>query len=162
MGQPLRLACTTLFCLLVLGGCQSHPQAGLSLQQIQVLQQQGFKLTDEGWELGLSSKLLFAIDSERVSASSAERIAKLTRALLDVGIRNVRLEGHTDSMGEAAYNQALSLRRAQAVADIMFEAGMPRENMQTAGLGSERPIKDNKTAMARSENRRVAIIVSAA
>ncbi len=117
-------------------------------------------MTDEGWELGLSGKVLFDTDSEVVSGTSAEQLTKITQALLGVGIQQVRLEGHTDNVGQPAYNQQLSLRRAQKVAAVMQAAGMSQNLIATQGMGQSRPITDNSTAEARSENRRVSIIVS--
>jgi len=104
--------------------------------------------------------VLFDTDSEVVSSISAEQLSKITQALLGVGIQQVRLEGHTDNVGQPAYNQALSLRRAQTVATVMQSAGMDANLIASHGLGQSKPIADNATAEGRSENRRVSIIVS--
>jgi outer membrane protein OmpA-like peptidoglycan-associated protein len=143
----------------LLSGCQSTPK-GLSAEQVALLKSHGFQWTDEGWELGLSGKVLFDTDSEVVSGTSAEQLTKITQALLDVGIQQVRLEGHTDNVGQPAYNQQLSLRRAQKVAAVMQAAGMDANLIASHGLGQSKPIADNATAEGRSENRRVSIIVS--
>jgi outer membrane protein OmpA-like peptidoglycan-associated protein len=143
----------------LLSGCQSTPK-GLSAEQVALLKSHGFQWTDEGWELGLSGKVLFDTDSEVVSGTSAEQLTKITQALLGVGIQQVRLEGHTDNVGQPAYNQQLSLRRAQKVAAVMQAAGMDANLIASHGLGQSKPIADNSTAEARSENRRVSIIVS--
>jgi outer membrane protein OmpA-like peptidoglycan-associated protein len=143
----------------LLSGCQSTPK-GLSAEQVALLKSHGFQWTDEGWELGLSGKVLFDTDSEVVSGTSAEQLTKITQALLGVGIQQVRLEGHTDNVGQPAYNQALSLRRAQTVATVMQSAGMDANLIASHGLGQSKPIADNATAEGRSENRRVSIIVS--
>jgi outer membrane protein OmpA-like peptidoglycan-associated protein len=143
----------------LLSGCQSTPK-GLSAEQVALLKSHGFQWTDEGWELGLSGKVLFDTDSEVVSGTSAEQLTKITQALLGVGIQQVRLEGHTDNVGQPAYNQQLSLRRAQKVAAVMQAAGMDANLIASHGLGQSKPIADNATAEGRSENRRVSIIVS--
>jgi outer membrane protein OmpA-like peptidoglycan-associated protein len=95
-----------------------------------------------------------------VSSASTTQLTQLTQALLGVGIEHVRLEGHTDNVGQPGYNQQLSLRRAQAVAAVIQGAGMTAERIAAHGLGQSKPIADNRTAEGRSENRRVSIIVS--
>jgi len=155
----LRVLLITMLGAALLSGCQSTPK-GLSAEQVALLKSHGFQWTDEGWELGLSGKVLFDTDSEVVSGTSTEQLTKITQALLGVGIQQVRLEGHTDNVGQPAYNQALSLRRAQTVATVMQSAGMDANLIASHGLGQSKPIADNATAEGRSENRRVSIIVS--
>ncbi|OZI67452.1 hypothetical protein CAL28_05410 [Bordetella genomosp. 11] len=157
MRRILWLTCAAL----LLAGCQTVPQ-GLTPAQIAVLKQEGFKQTDEGWELGLSDKVLFDFDAYVVKPEARDNIQRLTGNLLRVGIEHMRLDGHTDNVGAADYNQQLSLRRAQAVADVVQAAGMPAANVGVRGLGASRPIADNGTAAGRAENRRVAIVITAA
>ena len=93
--------------LLALAGCQSKPQ-GLTPEQIALLQSQGFKLTDNGWEFGLSDKVLFGNNIGKLNPESTETVQKMGRALLSVGITKFRLDGHTDNYGEDSYNDQLS------------------------------------------------------
>jgi outer membrane protein OmpA-like peptidoglycan-associated protein len=144
-----------------LSGCQTAPQKGLTAAQIAVLKQQGFELTDEGWAFGLSGKVLFGSDVESLNAQSTEIVERIGKALLGVGIDHVRVDGHTDASGKEAYNQQLSMRRAKSVRNVLTRVGMPEENIQLRGLGSSVPVASNKTASGRTENRRVAIVVSA-
>jgi outer membrane protein OmpA-like peptidoglycan-associated protein len=159
-GAFFRPAVWLLCGLLLLAGCQTV-QKGLTPAQIAVLKQEGFKPTDEGWELGLSDKVLFDFDAYVVKQEGKDNLDRLTHNLLRVGIDRMRLDGHTDNVGGADYNQQLSLRRAQAVADTAIAAGMPAANVQVRGLGSTRPVADNGTAAGRAENRRVAIVITA-
>ncbi|EIW8711953.1 TPA: OmpA family protein, partial [Klebsiella pneumoniae] len=77
------------------------------------------------------------------------------------GITHSRLEGHTDNYGEDSYNEALSLKRANSVADAWAEgAHVPRSNLVTRGLGKKYPIASNDTAAGRAENRRVTVVIS--
>lgn len=72
------------------------------------------------------------------------------------------MDGHTDNYGEASYNEALSLKRANAVADAWAKgANIPRSNLTTRGLGQKYPIASNSTAQGRAENRRVSVVISA-
>ena len=68
--------------------------------------------------------------------------------------------GHTDSTGPDVYNQKLSERRAQAVAEYFASEGqVPRETLRVSGMGESEPIADNGTEVGRSRNRRVVIEV---
>ncbi|MGY2441909.1 OmpA family protein [Pseudomonas sp. SDO52101_S400] len=150
-----------LMAMLALTGCQTAPQKGLTPAQIAVLKQQGFELTDDGWEFGLSGKVLFGSDIESLNKQSTEIVERIGKALLGVGIERVRVDGHTDASGKEAYNQQLSLRRAKSVGKVLTTVGMKEENIQLQGLGSREPVASNDTAAGRTENRRVSIVVSA-
>jgi outer membrane protein OmpA-like peptidoglycan-associated protein len=150
-----------LLAVLALSGCQTAPPKGLTPAQVAVLKQQGFELTDEGWEFGLSGKVLFGSDVESLNPQSTEIVERIGKALLSVGIERVRVDGHTDASGKETYNQQLSLRRAKSVANVLGTVGMKQENIQLQGLGSSEPVASNDTAAGRTENRRVAIVVSA-
>lgn len=159
---PVRLfSAVLLMALLALTGCQTAPQKGLTPAQVAVLKQQGFELTDEGWEFGLSGKVLFGSDVESLNSQSTEIVERIGKALLCVGIERVRVDGHTDASGKEAYNQQLSLRRAKSVANVLLTVGMKQENIQLQGLGSKEPVASNDTVAGRTENRRVSIVVSA-
>jgi outer membrane protein OmpA-like peptidoglycan-associated protein len=147
-------------CAALLAGCQSAPPAGLNAAQVSVLINEGFKQTDQGWEFGLSEKVLFDLNTAEVKDASRASIERLARNLLSVGIDRMRLDGHTDNTGAAEYNRMLSLRRAQAVANILVAAGMPAANVQVRGLGDTHPVADNGTAAGRSENRRVTMVLA--
>ncbi|SBW82942.1 OmpA family protein [Pseudomonas veronii] len=161
MFSTARVVFITLFvALLALSGCQTPPPKGLSPAQVAVLKQQGFELTDDGWAFGLSGKVLFGSDVESLNAPSTVIVERIGKALLDVGIDRVRVDGHTDASGKESYNQQLSLRRAKSVATVLTRVGMKEENIQLRGLGSSQPVAANDTAAGRTENRRVSIVVS--
>ena len=162
MFSTARIVFITLFvALLALSGCQTAPPKGLSPAQIAVLKQQGFELTDEGWAFGLSGKVLFGSDLEVLNAQSQEIVERIGTALLAVDIQRVRVDGHTDASGQEAYNEQLSVRRANSVVKALTKVGMRPENIQVRGLGSREPVASNKTRAGRTENRRVAIVVIA-
>ncbi|ARW82429.1 MULTISPECIES: OmpA family protein [Aeromonas] len=145
--------------LSVLAGCQSAPR-GLTAEQIGVLKEQGFRLTDEGWTLDFSNRVLFANDSETLNPDTRVLVEKLGMTLLGVGLNKARIDGHTDSNGPEAYNDQLSLKRAKSVADVLVSVGMQPANLDIRGRGERDPVADNKTAAGRAENRRVGIIIS--
>jgi len=149
-------------CCLALTGtllaCQTPPpppEPPEPSQQEKTLLGFGFEPVDGGWELQMAGKLLFDFDSAEVKADARQRVLDVVHALMDVGIARLRVEGHTDRRGSDAYNLRLSQRRAQAVADVLIEGGMARENIEVKGLGRALPID----AANDEENRRVAIIV---
>lgn len=72
-------------------------------------------------------------------------------------IQSVGIAGHTDSVGAAAYNQQLSMRRAIAVKNYLMNRGVDPRIMSTLGEGESRPVASNATAAGRAKNRRVEI-----
>ncbi len=74
----------------------------------------------------------------------------------------VEIEGHTDSVGDARYNESLGLARAEAVKRYLYEQHqVPLHKMNAISFGEEKPVTDNKTRANRSQNRRVVIKVLA-
>ena len=69
------------------------------------------------------------------------------------------VKGHTDSVGSDAYNDKLSLRRAESVAAYLVSQGVDADKVKTAGLGESQPLADNATDDGRAQNRRVEIFV---
>lgn len=74
-------------------------------------------------------------------------------------IEMVAIEGHTDSRGTDDYNEALSLRRADAVFRYLVNKDVPPERLQTKGYGESQPVADNDTDSGRAQNRRVELRV---
>lgn len=153
-----------------LAGCAGAPSAPAAApapapapaappSRAQQLQALGFRLTDAGWEFSLTGRMLFDSDSDVLDPDSLATAQRLGRELGRLGVQTVRVEGHTDSTGGQAYNQALSLRRARAVASVMAQAGLQGAQIQTVGLGKAAPINDNRTPEERQQNRRVAVIL---
>ncbi len=100
--------------------------------------------------------ILFEFNSAILAPNHAEVLADLVDYLKKHEFKKLRVEGHTDSFGRAAYNKALSQRRAQAVVDYLAgSAGIPRAKLEAEGFGSERPIADNGNYQGREKNRRV-------
>lgn len=153
--------------VMALTGCQTPATSAgaarpgtLNETQRQALQRLGFQQVDQGWELNLSMSLLFDFDSVLLHGAQRAQLQKLGQSLIEIGITGLRVEGHTDSIGKADYNQRLSLRRAEAVAQALQASGLPFKDLQVRGLGMERPIADNGSEAGRAQNRRVALIVA--
>ncbi len=151
---------------LALAACQSAPPpaapapaAPTRADKVQALQQLGFVATDDSWELNLGVKLLFDTDVDVLSKQGQEALADVARSLTRVGIERVRVDGHTDDVGSARYNDQLSLRRAESVARQLARAGMNDAAIERRGFGFTRPVASNATAEGRAQNRRVVVTV---
>lgn len=147
---------------LVLAGCQTPPQGKFSPEQIAAMKSYGFNELNGDWSLGLSDKILFDKNDARLRPESETQIKTMAARLATTGLNHARMDGHTDNYGEERYNEALSLKRANVVADVWAKgAGIPRSNLTTRGLGKKYPVASNSTAQGRAENRRVAVVISA-
>lgn len=108
----------------------------------------------------------FAFDSAELTAQSKavldDAVSRLTpyKDLIRNETTHVTVTGHTDSTGPEAYNQKLSERRANSVADYMANSlGVDRMRMNVSGMGESNPVADNATREGRAKNRRVEIDV---
>jgi OOP family OmpA-OmpF porin len=108
------------------------------------------------WDL---TRVGFASDSAAVDPNLVPEITALAGVLKANPDLSVRIEGHTDATGSEAYNQALSVRRADAVRASLEEAGVAADRIQVAGLGETQPVASNATAAGRAENRRIEFLI---
>lgn len=146
---------------LVLAGCQSPPPGKFTPEQIAAMKSYGFNELNGDWSLGLSDTILFDKNDARLRPDSEAQIQSMASRLAKTGLNHARMDGHTDNYGEESYNEALSLKRADAVADAWAKgANIPRTNLTTQGLGKKYPIASNSTAQGRAENRRVSVVIS--
>ncbi len=150
--------------LLGLAACGTAPPPAAAADEarvlrIKALKSMGFVPNDQGWELSLGVKLLFEPDVDVVSPQGRSALEGVARTLVEVGIDRVRVEGHTDSVGSAKYNQALSLRRAESVAQQLVKAGWKDAAIERIGHGWDKPVADNGSADGRAQNRRVVVTV---
>ena len=83
----------------------------------------------------------------------------LASKLGDMNLEVIIAVGHTDSIGSDAYNQRLSVRRAEAVKAYLTSKGIEANRVYTEGKGEAQPVADNKTKDGRAKNRRVEIEV---
>ena len=97
----------------------------------------------------------FAFDSEQITADERGVLRDAAEILKRNPDVRVEVAGHTDSVGNAAYNQRLSERRARAVVEYLVDAGIARDRLSYRGYGQDEPIADNATDAGRAMNRRV-------
>ncbi len=116
------------------------------------------EVTDRGVVLTLGD-VLFATGKSDLKPGATNNLNKLVTFLNRYPDRNVEIEGHTDSVGSDAYNQALSQRRADAVRSYLTRQGINSRRLRTVGLGEGQPVADNATDYGRQQNRRVVVII---
>lgn len=148
--------------VLALLGCQSTPPPPAPDRQQQkavALKKLGFTPAADAWELNLGVKLLFESNVDKVSDDGRAALVEVARTLSGVGIERVIVEGHTDNVGSAKFNEDLSLRRAESVAQSLAQSGMKADAIELRGIGFDKPIADNSTPEGRAQNRRVVITV---
>ena len=104
--------------------------------------------------------ILFDLDSDRLRPESTRVLTDLADALTRAPQMRVTVEGHTDSQGEEAYNQALSERRAAAVVAWLVAHGIDAGRLSAAGKGESEPAASNDTSEGQAENRRVVVKVA--
>ncbi len=118
----------------------------------------GTKVDSVGCPLEQTLKLLFDFDSAELRAESITELERVVKFMGDVPFAKAMVEGHTDSVGAEAYNQALSDRRAKSVFDYLSSRGVDPARLSSVGHGELKPIADNTTAEGRQLNRRVMLI----
>lgn len=117
----------------------------------------GFRQTPRGAMLRLAEEVLFATDSATLRPGAVDKLRALAGYLrANPGVR-VAIEGHTDSRGTDAHNDALSLRRADAVRTAFDQMGVTRARFSVKGFGERQPVASNATAAGMRQNRRVEI-----
>jgi outer membrane protein OmpA-like peptidoglycan-associated protein len=107
-------------------------------------------------QIVINETILFRFDSADIDPRSDRILDRVAEVLLrETSIQRVRVEGHTDFIGDARYNQVLSERRAAAVVEALVRRGVERSRLRSAGFGFTRPVDPARTDEARARNRRV-------
>ena len=101
----------------------------------------------------------FDFDKSVVKAADQAKLADLVDKSKAIALEVMVVTGHTDSVGNDAYNQKLSIARADAVKNFLVGKGVEKNRVYTEGKGSKSPLADNKTAEGRAKNRRVSVEV---
>ncbi len=115
----------------------------------------------EGILVTFKSGILFGFDSTVVREEGRENLASLASNLDKYPDTNLMVVGHTDSVGSDSYNQELSVRRAEAAANLLVADGVDRSRIRAAGRGETEPIAPNDSDAGRQQNRRVEVAIYA-
>jgi outer membrane protein OmpA-like peptidoglycan-associated protein len=115
--------------------------------------------TDNGSAIlvNLPDGVTFDVDSSAISPSFQQTLNSIAGSMLQYPNSLIDVYGHTDSTGSDAYNQALSERRAQAVANYLISRGVSASRIRWQGFGETQPVVANDTDAGRARNRRVEI-----
>jgi outer membrane protein OmpA-like peptidoglycan-associated protein len=113
---------------------------------------------ERGMQMTLDD-VAFASGRSTLRPEAQESLGKLVDFVGRDPAKHVRIEGHTDSTGNANANQVLAQKRADAVKDALIATGVDASRITAIGVGAERPVVSNDTAEGRAKNRRVDVIL---
>jgi outer membrane protein OmpA-like peptidoglycan-associated protein len=118
------------------------------------------KMDERGLMTTVPGGLLFAVDSEAVQETAHDTLTKVAELISVYDDRKVLIVGHTDAVGDAAYNKQLSERRAELVKQFFIDNfEVEEDRLSTQGFGEERPIASDATREGRRANRRVEVLI---
>jgi outer membrane protein OmpA-like peptidoglycan-associated protein len=115
--------------------------------------------------VSMTGDVLFDFDKADIRTAAEPTLKEIARLIASIPVGETVIEGHTDSRGSDGYNQALSLRRAKAVATWLVAHGVDRKKLSVVGLGSSRPVAPNESdsgsdnPAGRALNRRVEFVL---
>jgi len=107
--------------------------------------------------LNMPDNITFGFDSSSLQSQFYPVLDNVAATLGEYNQTIVEVAGHTDSKGTDQYNQALSVRRAEAVGNYLMSKGLMRDRFIITGAGESRPVASNDTEAGRAQNRRVEI-----
>ncbi|NBW68692.1 MAG: OmpA family protein [Betaproteobacteria bacterium] len=101
----------------------------------------------------------FDFDKATLKPAGKAKLDDLVGKVKGINLEVIIAVGHTDSVGSDAYNQKLSVKRAESVKAYLVSKGIEKNRIYTEGKGEKQPVADNKTTEGRAKNRRVEIEV---
>jgi outer membrane protein OmpA-like peptidoglycan-associated protein len=126
------------------------------------------KETDTEFRIELAADVLFEFDKATLQPAAEDTLTKAAAIVRDKAAGAVRIEGHTDSVGNDAYNQKLSERRAESVRQWFIRRGLGTVRFSSRGFGETQPVASNTKPdgsddpEGRRKNRRVEIVIAKA
>ena len=109
----------------------------------------------------IREKIQFEVDKAEIKAESHGLLAEIVEVLKDnPQIKEVSIEGHTDSDGSDKYNATLSDKRAAAVLQFLVKAGVAETRLRSKGWGEAKPIASNDDEVGKERNRRVEFLIT--
>ncbi|MEN9848634.1 MAG: hypothetical protein RL368_1374 [Pseudomonadota bacterium] len=114
--------------------------------------------TDKGTVLTIG-EVFFEFDKANLLPLAERKMDRLAEIIQTYQTRKVLITGHADALGETAYNQNLSERRAHTVLNALVKRGVSASRLKAQGVGESRPIASNTNAEGRQQNRRVEMLI---
>ena len=137
-------------------------EADLALEQADTLRRQLENLQLRQTESGVVVTLgdvLFESGQTDLREEALASLVEVVDLLQSEPTKKIRIEGHTDSVGDAATNLEISAARANAVFEALVSLGVDAARVTTLGMGEDFPIASNDTEQGRAQNRRVDVIL---
>ncbi len=113
----------------------------------------------EQQKITLNADVLFDFDKSSLKPEGRTKLDEVVSQMKGLNLEVIIAVGHTDSIGTDAYNQKLSVRRAESVKSYLVSKGVPADRVYTEGKGEAQPVASNKTRDGRQKNRRVELEV---
>jgi len=114
------------------------------------------RIVDEG--KFVTRGILFEVNEATIRGESMGTINEIVEVMTEHPDLNFRIEGHTDSDGDDAYNQKLSEERAAAVKEMLIQSGIDASRLDSKGFGESKPVDENSSPEGKANNRRVEFI----
>ncbi|MDR2156034.1 MAG: OmpA family protein [Burkholderiaceae bacterium] len=110
-------------------------------------------------KVNYNADAFFDFDKSVLKPEGRAKLDDLASKVQGINLEVIIAVGHTDSIGSDAYNQRLSIRRAEAVKAYLASKGIERNRIYTEGKGEKQPVASNRTRDGRAKNRRVEVEV---
>lgn len=133
----------------------------LEARLIQQVRDERVHITRQGnsFALTLAGSDAFDSNESRLKPGVSDALASITGVLEEYRDTQISIAGHTDDIGEAAYNQTLSERRAQSVARYLIAGGVAAKRIVIIGYGESQPREANSSSEGRGRNRSIELLV---
>lgn len=118
----------------------------------------GIKISSDSTEVMITADINFLFDSYEIPGESYNLLNSLVKLMNKYPTQRIQINGHTDDLGSDDYNNELSFKRAEVIANYLNQYGVSKFRINYKGFGNSKPIATNITTEGRSKNRRVEFI----
>lgn len=132
-----------------------HSESSLDEFHKRIRETKGIIFDENTNTFRIEQSILFDFNSYKVKEQAIIPLKTLADSFSNLDGATLQIYGHTDNIGSEEYNNALSLKRAQAIAKYLSDLGIPKERIESFGLGEASPISSNDSEQGRQKNRRV-------
>ena len=141
-------------------GKQADEQEAALRRQLAAIEDANVQRNADILSITFGSDMLFDLGSAQLKPGALQEIRRVGKILNQYTDTRIRVDGHTDNTGTAAFNQTLSELRATNVKLALTEQGVHPSRIRTIGFGASTPLAQNNTENGRQLNRRVVITIS--